>query len=578
MNRLAGQTSPYLAAHASDPVDWRPWGREAFADARRLERPILLSVGYQSCHWCHVMQRESFRDPETAALINDQFVAVKVDRELRPDVDRLYLSYVILATGRGGWPMTVLLTPDLLPFFGGTYFPKKAPPDMVSFTDLLNGAAKAWRESLGDVADAAAEARDALTRVMGVHPTAGTPERIALSAAPSILALNDLAHGGTVGAPKFPQLPLFDYLLAVHQRNGDHGALDMAQRWMANMLRGGIYDQAGGGLFRYATDAHWLVPHFEKMLYDSATLLSSIARLHRISPGPELAWAARGTARFLDRDLACRTPDGAFAGYYSSLDAETGGVEGGTYVWPYDDLAAVLDSDDLDFAETYLGVRQGGNWHGTTILTRAETPDSAFPRLEQVLGRLFEARAYRPQPAVITNRITEWNALAARGLIEAGSALEDADLLGQGLTVVDWLVENAIRGHEVLHAVGEPSVAGLDLLAGYAAVTAALITAAELGGRDDLLGLAEELLDATLDGFGSPEGVLYETTASSELPVRPVNWDDSPLPSGASTTAENLARLRPDDLLERQQVLSALAWSMSQMPAMAGNALRVALL
>ena len=536
-NRLATETSPYLRLHADDPVDWHPWGQEAFDLARDTGRPIFLSIGYASCHWCHVMHRESFRDPATAAALNDGFVSIKVDRESRPDVDEVYMAYVVAANGHGGWPMTVFLTPQLLPVFGGTYFPPESAHNMPSFLDVLDEVSGAFGDR-PHVADATAESAMEYLRVMFEPPLAQMPGAALLHrSADEILGSVDRVHGGFGGAPKFPQAPVTDFLLAYYRFAGDDRALDAAEAQLRAMLRGGIFDQAGGGIARYTVDDNWLVPHFEKMLYDNAQLLTSLAALHTERPHDEWAHAMRATADFLERDLT--SPGGAL---YSSLSADTLGDEGATYVWTYDELAEFLPPADLAIAEDYLGVTLDGNWEGCNVLTRCGGRAEAAETVDRVLAELLAERLQRPQPEVDTKVLVSWNALAARGLMVAGAALDDAALAERGVALTRHLLEQAVAADGgVVHLLGDEASEGVRLAEDAAALALAAVLAHEATGDTGLLASAIRILDRAVDLFAE-DGVWFMTPADTELPLRPREQHDSPTSTGASLAA--LAALR----------------------------------
>jgi uncharacterized protein YyaL (SSP411 family) len=568
---LAGQSSLYLRAHSEDPVEWYPWGAEPFERARELDRPVFVSVGYASCHWCHVMQRESFRDAETAEYMNDRFVNVKVDRELRPDVDSVYMTYVQLATGHGGWPMSVFANPDGAPFFGGTYFPPEAARGLASFRDVLESVAESYARDRASVDSAAGAALDVVASAQKPHDKRPLDPRLIAEAARRIIGMEDREHGGIGAAPKFPQLPALMFLLGYGEATGEDLPLDVAEQWMYAMLRSGTYDQAGGGLFRYSTDESWLVPHFEKMLYDNGQLLSAVALLFRLRPSDELAHTAHETAAFLGRDLEAE--DG---GLHSSLDAETQGVEGGTYVWDFAELQRTLSAGELALAEESLGVTPKGNWEGATILTRSDGRDDRSREVDSVLAKLLEIRRARPQPATVTNRLTDWNALAARGLVEAGAAIGDDELVARGTAIVDWLAASVVRGERVLHAVADVSVEGVDLLADYTALAAAAHAAAGATNRADLAELAGEVMGWALGTF-QHEGVVTMAGPDAVLPLTPVQTEDAPTPSGLAMLGETYGALRPADPAGAAYILGQARDVATRAPYMAGHSLAAAL-
>lgn len=573
-NHLAGQRSPYLVAHASDPVDWYPWGPAAFEAARESGRPVFLSVGYASCHWCHVMQRESFLDPDTAAFLAEHFVSVKVDRELRPDVDHLYMTYLMATSGRGGWPMSIFLTEDLRPFFGGTYFPKDAPAGgMYSFCDVLKTVSRMWRDNRRAVQQTADKAVSVLARhqspVRGAPPDKGFIERCI----GAILELEDTEHGGLAGAPKFPQAPLLGLLVAYHRVTHDEGALRMMLRWLYGMIRGGVYDQAGGGLFRYSTDERWRLPHFEKMLYDNAQLLSVIGEVFRACPSDELAAVAHETAAFMRRELG--RPGGR--GFFSSLDAESEEIEGGAYTWTLEQLASVLDPGELALAREHLwvlahGERQGGP-AGVGVLVRPH--GRGDPRVDALLAKLATARAERPRPRLIRNTLTSWNALAARGLLEAGRWLGDEAMVGWGIETLEWLLKEAVDGDDVVHAVDDPSVADVRLLEDYAAVADALVAVPKRLRDEDLHRAAERLLRAAVARF-EHDGVLYETPGDTELPLRPIRWEDTATPSAFAQLA-GVALALGERAMFVETLMRHLRAVAEAAPSMFGAALTIAL-
>jgi hypothetical protein len=572
-NRLADETSPYLRLHADDPVDWYPWGEEAFARARDLRLPIFLSIGYASCHWCHVMHRESFRDSAVAEALNDRFVPIKVDRESRPDVDELYMAYVVAANGHGGWPMSVFLTPQLLPIFGGTYFPPEPAHNLPSFLQVLDDVAEAFGHR-PHVADNTAEEAMEYLRVLFTPPLPDTISRGLLHrSADALLGVSDPVHGGFGGAPKFPQSPVLDFLLAYHRLTADDRALACAEKTLRAIVRGGIYDQAGGGIARYTIDDSWLIPHFEKMLYDNAQLLTSLAAMQAAKPDSEWESAIRATAAFLERDLA--TPDGLFV---SSLSADTLGEEGATYVWTRDELAALLSADELALAEDTLGVSAEGNWEGRTILTRTAGREHEPEAVDALLGKLLDARQQRPQPAADTKVLVSWNALAARGLLDAGAALYDEGLTGRGLALVQLLLKSAVTADGgVLHQLGDERSLDVRLAEDATALALAVAAGYEATGDEALLGEAARLLHDAGERF-SRDGVWYMTPEDSELPLRPVAQHDGPTPSSASlaaTAAIKLWRTSGDESFRwyAEDALERLTPIAERSPLRAGTAL-----
>jgi uncharacterized protein len=563
VNRLADETSPYLRQHADNPVDWYPWGDEAFAAARRDDKPVLLSVGYSACHWCHVMAHESFEDPEIAALMNELFVNVKVDREERPDVDEIYMDAVQALTGQGGWPMTMFLTPDGQPFFGGTYFPNARRGGMIAFPELCRRIDELWRTRREDVDTQAGQLTAALGRSALVEPADGSPGGDALDAAVKTLRQqHDDARGGFGGAPKFPQAMSLDLLLrALARRPGaDPDIQGVVETSLDAMASGGIYDHLGGGFARYSVDAVWLVPHFEKMLYDQALLVR--VYLH--------AWQALGHERYrqvLDetvgyvlRDL--RHPEG---GFFSAEDADSEGEEGRFYVWTPDQIVEALDGDrDLaDEAMTFYGVTPGGNFEGRTILNRihARGPGpldlARPPRMEQARARLFAARERRVRPGLDDKVLTEWNGLTLAALAEAAAATGRRDWLDAAVDTGEFLVRSLRRddGRWLRswqadgHAHGSHGRSGRARHLGYAADHAALVDAfvrlAEATGRARWIDAARSTADALLDLFWDEDrGGLFTTGRDAEqLVARNKDLMDNATPSANSLAAVALLRL-----------------------------------
>ncbi len=574
---LKDQTSPYLRMHADDPVEWVPWSLAAFERARVEDKLVLLSVGYASCHWCHVMQRESFHDPETAAFLNDHYIPMKVDREERPDIDALYMEYVAAATGGGGWPMTVALTPNLLPVFGGTYFPLVAQSGSPSFMDVLRSVNKTWREEREQIERTEDATLDFLERRSVAPEPKLIDERLIETAVKAILGSEDTTNGGFGTAPKFPQAPVVRFLLHFAEEAGDDDSVRAAQAALRAILRGGIYDQAGGGICRYATDASWIVPHFEKMLYDNALLLSTLADAHMLEPSDEYAHAIRQTQAFLDREMS--SSDG---GYIASLSAETDGVEGATYVWRHEELSAFLSAEELALAESKLGVSTDGNWQRSVILTRPRGRDADAESVDAVLGRIGQERASRPQPPRDDKVLVSWNAMTARGLMEAGSALGDDMMLHRGHALAMMLDSRASSASGVIHVLDDPSVEHVRLLEDAAHLEAALITAYEMADDADALDRAIELHADTLSRFVE-DGTAFMTDDATDLPVRPREQNDNPLPSGANTFAENALRLYRHTLDESyretaEALLGRFASLAEFAPSFAGTALDAAII
>jgi uncharacterized protein YyaL (SSP411 family) len=531
-NRLAAATSPYLQQHAENPVDWREWGEEAFAEARRRDVPLLISIGYAACHWCHVMAHESFEDEATAAQMNENFVCVKVDREERPDVDNVYMTATQALTGQGGWPMTVFATPDGRPFYCGTYFPPRPAHGMPAFRQLLGAMADAWRDQRNEVEAAGGRVAAAISSRLQLEPAPVSAE-VLDRAVEALEGSFDERRGGFDRAPKFPPSMVLEFLLRHAARTGDERALPMARRTLEAMARGGIYDQLAGGFARYSVDADWVVPHFEKMLYDNALLLRVYLHLWRATGEPWARRVADETAGFLLRDLA--TPEGGFA---SALDADTEGVEGLTYVWTPAQLVEVLGEDDGRWAAAAFEVTAAGTFeHGASTLQLLRDPDDP-DRLADVTARLFAARAKRPQPARDDKVVTAWNGLAIAALAEHGvltgapGSVAAARRAAELLAGTHW-VDGRLR------RVSRDGVAGAPagVLEDYGDLAEGLLALHQATGEGRWLELAGDLLDVVADQFVGADG-WHDTAADAEVLVhRPFDPADGPTPSGIAAAA-----------------------------------------
>ncbi|MFD9207820.1 thioredoxin domain-containing protein [Streptomyces sioyaensis] len=546
MNRLAGVTSPYLLQHADNPVDWWPWTPEAFEEARRRDVPVLLSVGYSACHWCHVMAHESFEDPATAALLNDHFVAVKVDREERPDVDAVYMEAVQAATGQGGWPMTVFLTPDAEPFYFGTYFPPEPRHGMPSFGQILEGVRSAWADRRDEVGEVAGRiVADLAGRSLSASLPADRRPPRAEELHTALMGLTrefDAAHGGFGGAPKFPPPMVLEFLLRHHARTASAGALEMVQATCAAMARGGIYDQLGGGFARYAVDVTWTVPHFEKMLYDNALLCRTYAHLWRSTGSEAARRTAVETADFLVREL--RTDQGGFA---SALDADSDDgtgrhTEGAYYVWTPGQLRSVLGEEDAEFAAAHFGVTEEGTFEeGASVLQLPDTEGLVdAERVASVRQRLLAAREERPRPGRDDKVVACWNGLAIAALAETGAYFDRPDLIQAATDAADLLVRVHMDGQARLHRTSRDGTPGANsgVLEDYADVAEGFLTLASVTGEGVWVEFAGLLLDTVLLQFTTEDGALYDTAADAEALIRrPQDPTDNATPSGWTAAA-----------------------------------------
>jgi len=537
-NTLGEATSPYLRQHADNPVHWLQWSPEALAEAASRDLPILLSIGYAACHWCHVMAHESFEDEQVAAVMNEGFVNIKVDREERPDIDAVYMNATIALTGQGGWPMTCFLTPDGRPFFCGKYYPKD------NFLQLLAAVTDAWRTRRADVEQTSDTISTELRSMTSGSAGDGPPIQPSLCdhAVAEVLQHEDPVNGGFItnqsGAPKFPPSAMLEALLRSHERTGDVMPLDAVERTCTAMARGGIYDQLAGGFARYSVDAEWVVPHFEKMLYDNALLLRSYAHWARRTSNPLARKVAGETARFLIDDLGA---DGMFT---SSLDADSDGHEGLTYVWTPAQLLEVLGPDDSRWAAQLFSVTDEGTFEqGSSVLQLPHDPDDA-DRFDRVRTALLAARSTRPQPGRDDKVVTGWNGLAITALAEASVALDEPEFLLAATqcarAIVDLhIVDGRLRRASLGGRVGDSAA----ILEDHAALATGLLTLYQLSGEQSWLNAAMSLLDITLEHFADAEnaGRWYDTADDAEaLMVRPADPLDGATPSGASLIAEAL--------------------------------------
>jgi uncharacterized protein len=560
-NRLAGETSPYLLQHAHNPVDWFPWGPDALARARLLDRPIFLSIGYAACHWCHVMERESFEDEATATFLNERFVAIKVDREERPDLDQIYMGAVQALTGSGGWPMSVFLTPEGRPFYGGTYFPDTPRHGMPSFRDVLAGIDRAWREQRSDIEASAARLVGELAR-SGRGPAAGAaaamPTPALLDTAVELIQRGfDATNGGWGGAPKFPQ-PMTIELLLRRAAAGDARALPIARRSLDAMADGGIRDQLGGGFHRYATDAIWLVPHFEQMLYDNAQLARAYVHAWALTGDARYRTVATGTLDYMLRELT--TDDGAFA---SSQDADTGGVEGATFTWRAEEVRGAL-GDDAALLSTAYGVTDVGNWEGVSILSRVRAAADlaklyAIPvgdveeRLARARARLLSVRDARPQPARDDKALAAWNGLAIGALADAARLLDHvpdgAADAGRYRAAAERAATAIIAGllgddGRLGRSWKDGRATGQGVLEDYADLADGLLALYEATFDERWFATARTLADAILERFVDPDGGFFDTATDHErLVTRPKDTQDNATPSGGAMATLVLLRL-----------------------------------
>jgi uncharacterized protein YyaL (SSP411 family) len=557
-NRLADETSPYLLQHKDNPVDWRPWGEEALADARETDRPIVLSIGYSACHWCHVMERESFEDDAIAALMNERFVPIKLDREERPDIDSIYMEACQAMTGSGGWPLNVFLTPEQAPFYAGTYFPPEQRGGLPSWRMVLEAVASSWEQRKDEIRAGSARIAERLQGGALLQPSSEPLREQALDDAVARLReLYDPELGGFGGAPKFPPASAIELLLR-------RGETEMSAHTLRAMAAGGIYDQVGGGFARYSVDPQWLVPHFEKMLYDNALLARAYLHGWQVTGDPLLRQVCEETLDWALREL--RGPEGGFA---SALDADSEGVEGRFYVWSLDELrAALADEPDVEDAIAWLGATERGNFEGANILTRGpggvatdegEAGASAPGEGREVAGppatperraawrrALYESRSQRVWPGLDDKRLTSWNALMIAALADAGAVLEREDYLDAARACAGFVLDSLRDEDGRLLRTWKDGRAHLNAyLEDHAFLLEALLVLYEASFEPRWFRAARELADTMIERFADDEaGGFFETSADHErLIARRKDLEDHPIPSGNASAAYGLLRL-----------------------------------
>jgi uncharacterized protein len=585
MNRLGAETSPYLLQHAHNPVDWYAWGPEALERARTEDRPIFLSIGYSACHWCHVMERESFENPEIAALMNERFVSIKVDREERPDLDDVYMAAVQAMTGSGGWPMSVFLTPDLRPFFGGTYFPPEDRHGMPGFTRVLTSVSDAYRERRAEVDRQAAMLAGHLQAQLTVPAGDRDPERTQLdSAVARLSAAFDAVHAGFGAAPKFPPPMTLEFLLRAWRRSGSASTLRMVTRTLDAIADGGIHDQLAGGFARYSTNAHWLVPHFEKMLYDNALLAHAYVEGYRATGTERYAEVARSTLDFMLDELL--TDGGGFA---SALDADSEGVEGRFYVWTADELESVLADAGLDESQrralaAWWGVLPDGNWEGVNVLHRTGEGGAPPALIERGRAALLAARAARVRPARDDKQLAAWNGLALRALAHAALVLREPRYAEAARRVVEFVEARLVRDGDRLWRTSREGRSHTAAFAeDYFAVADGLLGAHAALGDAGPLSLAGSLVDAAVrDFWDESSGTFADISGEHDRTVAtPRGTFDNPTPSAnamAADVLQRLALLRGDEDLDRRAraVLRAVAPALDRQPSALGRMLAAA--
>jgi uncharacterized protein YyaL (SSP411 family) len=553
-NQLANESSPYLLQHANNPVNWYPWGEEALTKAHTENKPIFLSIGYAACHWCHVMAHESFEDEETANFLNGHFVSVKVDREERPDIDAIYMQATVAMTGQGGWPMSVFLTPDLKPFYAGTYFPPVQRYNMPAFKDLLASIARAWKDEPDEIGRVSGQVTSHLQAAMSSNQTSDT-SLTQSDLDTTVKSLNesyDWGYGGWGAAPKFPQPMTIEFLLRRHVA-GNEDALKIVVHALKAMARGGMYDVVGGGFSRYSVDNFWRVPHFEKMLYDNAQLARAYLHAWQVTREPHFKQVVIETLDFVAREMT--HPAG---GFYSSLDADSEGEEGKFYIWTLEEIREVL-KDESFFFEAAYGISPRGNWEGKTVLQRALDdaslaarfklkPEAVPEKLADNHSRLLSVRAERVRPGTDDKILTAWNGLMLATVAEASRVLDDPTLQHKYLMMATRNAEfllDALRPTGQLRRSWRQGKATSEVfLEDYAALILGLIELYQTDFQDKWFAFAQELANEMINLFNDPNGGFFDTSKESEgLLLRPKDLQDNATPSGNALACEALLKL-----------------------------------
>ena len=588
-NRLAQESSPYLLQHADNPVDWYPWGKEALERARMEDKPILLSIGYAACHWCHVMAHESFEDPATAHLMNEKFVNIKVDREERPDLDSIYMQAVQALTGHGGWPMTVFLTPSGEPFYGGTYYPPEERQGMPSFARVLNAVSESYRSKPDAIAQTSRQLREIYdaAKLQARSEGALTPRALEF-AYRGIAQKYDVRHGGLEGAPKFPPSMALDFLLRYWRRTGTDYAREMVTDTFCKMAQGGLYDQIGGGIHRYSVDALWLVPHFEKMLYDNALFVRLGAYLWQATHDEQFKRVTEETVRWVEREMT--SPEGAF---YSSLDADSEGEEGKFYVWSIAEIDSLLGSD-ASIIKDYYGVTPGGNFEGRNIFHIRTDPALTAARagvdrklLDRIITEakttLYAARSKRVWPARDEKILASWNGLMVRGIATAARVLERDDFRKLAVRNGEFLHSRMIEGGRVVRSWSKSGPRINGFLEDYAAVALGFLSLYELTFDSKWVSRATDLANSMVQWFWDEQlGAFFDTPSDAEtLITRPRDPTDNAIPSGNSLAVELLlilAELTGDVDMRRRAsfILETMATPLMRYPSAFGHMLGAA--
>ncbi|MDH3492769.1 MAG: thioredoxin domain-containing protein [Acidobacteriota bacterium] len=587
INRLADETSPYLLQHAHNPVDWYPWGEEAFEKARADDKPVLLSIGYSACHWCHVMAHESFEDERIAKIMNEHFVNIKVDMEERPDVDKIYMNFVQLTTGSGGWPLTAFLTPDQRPFFGGTYFPPQPRFNMPSFEQILESVSEAYRERRDDILRSANEIVGEIRRIgLAEASTEPVSEELLDLAFRSFIKTFDAVNGGFGGAPKFPAPMSLEFLLRFHKRTGNEKALQMVTETCNKMAHGGIFDQIGGGFHRYTVDAIWLTPHFEKMLYDNAQLARVYLHLYQVSGDAFYKSIVERTLDYVIREMLDES-----GGFYSAQDADSEGVEGKFFVWTPQDVSQILETEEARIFSFFYDISEAGNFEGKNILnvksTIAETAEAfelsteaVTEILESAREKIFEAREKRIKPFRDEKVLTAWNGLMLAAFAEASAVLGNDKYRQVAIKNADFLIRDLSREGKLLRTwkAGKAKLGAY--LEDYANLADGLFELFQVTGEVKYLRESKRLAAAMIEEFWDEEagGFFFTSKGHEELLIRSKDFNDNATPSGNSAAFDvllKLSKIYGEESLSRYAVngLRIVASQMYRYPGAFGRAL-----
>jgi uncharacterized protein len=578
-NRLANEVSPYLQQHKDNPVEWFPWGAEALAKAKAEDKPLLVSIGYSACHWCHVMAHESFEDQTTAELMNEHYVCIKVDREERPDIDSLYMTAVQAMSGQGGWPLNVFTTPDGIPFYGGTYWPPDDRMGMPSFRRVLDAVAETWASKREEIVRQGEQIREMLAHQPGGSPDGGDVELASIERATQHLGGQfDPLNGGFGGAPKFPQAPVIEFLLRAQHLLNDHQPREMALETLEKMALGGIHDQVGGGFHRYAVDNIWLVPHFEKMLYDNAQLARLYLDAYRISGRALFRRTAEQTLDYVLREMTAES-----GGFFAAQDADSEGEEGKFYVWTVDEIHSVLSPEEAAIVEAYFGIREGGNFEGKSIPTLTGDPEAYTEEFERIRQKLYVARSKRVWPGRDEKILTSWNGMMIRALAEGGLVLNRPDFIDAARKCATFLRRD-VDVDEVLHrSYGGGSARIPAFLEDYAQLADGLMSLHEATLDLEWLRWARDLVERMVVLFADVGGDgFYDTSAQhDQLAIRPRELQDGATPSGSSSASDVLIRMgqlaSDETMIERgQAVLRSMRDFMEDQPLGFGRYLSAA--